>query len=384
MYYPCFANGIPENKIMITGNCQNVKQILVKEQIRKARNKNFSVIIIDYVGKDFSNFFARNGYPVCHSFTPENSTYKPLDCSVKEETLSLRSSAKKNDYSPREYSSMTVLIKFLNELEKKCGSVSGSVDEMLKKFKNQRKFEDFLKEQVINKKIKRKEATDYIQSYLEYIPSGVIADILAQEQEFMLNGGENVFSLSSLNQGEAAILHADMNENVNEFLSQAWTQDIIKLSKTMSMILIINGGFHSQIRLPELISALSKKESVGIMYCSFDIFSGCEPKKAESFSNYFQYVIYGQHTGSSAKYISDLFGEKWVYKYSYTAGSANNFREEWLPLFSYETSMTKSTSTNRHQVKTSVLPQDKIINFSKKEYILVDKIENRYFKGSVV
>ena len=56
-----------------------------------------------------------------------------------------------------------------------------------------------------SRKIKRKEVDDYIQTYLEYVPSGIIADILIAEKRFMLNNSGNNFSLSNLNQGETAV-----------------------------------------------------------------------------------------------------------------------------------------------------------------------------------
>ena len=73
-----------------------------------------------------------------------------------------------------------------------------------------------------SRKIKRKEVDDYIQTYLEYVPSGIIAGILIAEKRFMLNNSGNNFSLSNLNQGEAAVLYADKNnsQDVNDFLSR--------------------------------------------------------------------------------------------------------------------------------------------------------------------
>ena len=35
-----------------------------------------------------------------------------------------------------------------------------------------------------SRKIKRKEVDDYIQTYLEYVPSGIIAGILIAEKRF--------------------------------------------------------------------------------------------------------------------------------------------------------------------------------------------------------
>lgn len=387
MYYPCLKNGIPQNKILISGNCPDVKKAIIKEQLRRARNQNFSVILLDYARTgDFSPFLSQNGYPVCHRFVAENNTYIPLERSLREDALSLRNSAKKNNYSHKEHASMLALIDFLDNLEKKCGSVSNSVEEMLKKFKNQQKFENFLKEQVINKKIKREETDDYIQTYLEYMPSGIIADVLIAEQKFIFNKGENEFSLSYLKQGEVAVLHAsiDNSQDINDFLTEAWTRDILKIYQNMPLVLIINGGVHTQIkRLYELISTLSATET-GIVYCCFDIFSGYKAEDSESFTHFFEYVLYGQHTGQSAQNISNLFGEKWVYKYSYTSGTSNSITEEWLPIvFPYEKSLTTSTSIHRTQVREPEIPQNKIISMTKKEYIILSKNENRYLKASV-
>ena len=384
--YPCIANGIPQNKILITGNCTPVKTAIIEEQLRRAGQQNFSVIILDYARQgDFSKFLGDNSYPLCHSFFAETDSYTPLECSLREETLNLRDSAKKNNYSHKEHATMVALISFLSELEKKCGSVSKSAEEMLEKFKNQQKFEDFLKAQVINRKIKRKEVDDYIQTYLEYVPSGIIAGILIAEKRFMLDNGGNNFSLSNLNQGEAAVLYADRkdSQDVNDFLSKAWTDDILKLSKKMPLLVIVNSGMHTQIeRMSELVGTLSKSYGTGLIYCAYDLFSGCEQKYAENFTNPFEYVAYGQHSGSSASYISSLFGERWTYHYSYTSNTANHIIEEWLPV-AFSQSLTITTGTNRTQAKEPVFPQETIMYMNTKEYILKCRLENKFFKASV-
>ena len=384
--YPCLAGGSESSKIIISGNCPPVKQRVIQEQLHRARQKNAAVIIMDYARTgDFSPFLSQNGYPVCHCFTAENNSYTPLDSSLREESLNLRNYAKKMGYSHKEYATMLAFLDFLNRLETKCSSVSSSVGEMLSKFRNQQKFEDFLKKHLTNRTITHKESADFLQTYFEYLEHSIIADVLISEKNFMLNNGGNAFSLSCLRHGETAVLCADKNnsQDTNDFLTEAWTRDIFKIYQNMPLLLIVNGGIHTQIeRLYELTETLSHSET-GIVYCSYDIFSDCEEKYAENFTSFFDYTLYGRHTGLSATSISRIFGEKWTYKYGYTSGKAEHIRDEWLPFVFSNSDYSLSASTSMTPIKEAVFPIEKIMAMLPNEYIIMDRLSHKFFLASV-
>jgi len=376
--YPCLIRK-DVSKIVISGNCPHVKQEIIQDRLQKARKKNLAVIVLDFGRKgSFSQFLKDNGYYAQHIFTAKNDNYKLISAeSLKQEVFSIRSHAIEMGYSHQEYGTMVSFLNFLLGLEEQCNSVSPSIAKLLDKFKNQEKFEDFLAIQVKNKKIQRKQAKDYIQTYLEYVHAGITADVLISEQNFILSQNQgNDFTLSALKSGEAAIIYADKNNSsngINDYLCRALTNDIIKLSENLNLLIIANTAQYSQVkRLYEMAESFSHDSQTELIYCANDLFSGVPYEYAESFTKFFEIALYGQHIDSSAEYVSRKFGSHWIPQYSYTTATNPYVYGEYFidQLLGTDYTITNSVSN----VKERIFTPERIMKMFSNEYIVHDMI----------
>lgn len=374
------------DSLLISGQCPTVKSAYLSQKLKKAASSGHIAILLDY-GRtgDYSGIFKHNGYGSQHVFISGQNNYSPIRVSLHTEISNLRTQAQRQGYSYSEAAKMTAFLCFLTTLETEHDR-SKSVKSLLRKFCNQDKLEKILVNLVRSHSISRNEAAAHIQTYLEYAKSGITADVLLSEMEFLTTPclGNNQFALSDIRPGEAAIIYASENNSVdiNDYMTRLWTADIIHLSENYPIFLILNTSYQSQIgRTYELIETLSHKSNVSLFYSTYDLFCGADEGQARAFAKMFEYNLYGTHSGDSARVISGMFGEHWITQYTYTDTSNKRIMGENILDRLFKTDYSKSVAAT--PFKDSIFPAENIVSMTPYEYIIFDTIRNTVQTASI-
>ena len=383
-YYRPNNVSLDGNTLLISGQCAQIKAIYLAEQLKQAAGRGCKAVVIDF-GRtgNFSGILDSCGFHSQHTFVAGRDNYTPNETPIREAILNLRTHARRLGYEHSSYAQMTAFLSFLMNLDP--GNCS-SIQQLLRKFSNQEKLENVLLSLVRNRSITCQEAEDNIQIYLEYAASGITADTLLSELEFILKPdiGMNAFSLSELRQGEVAVLYASENNStdLNDYMARLWTSDLIYMSDNDPLFIVINAGHHPQIdRMYELVETVSHKPNVSIFYSTYDIFSGVSADRAKAFSKLFRYDIYGRHTNDSAQAISSMFSEQWLTQFNYTDARNQRIMGESLidKLLGTDRTMTVSTSL----IKESIIPAYSIVGLTDYEFIIFDTLTNEVRSASI-
>lgn len=370
-YRPAYDDAA--NRIMISGNCPAVKGAYLSGELRKASIHGYITVIIDFARTgNFTSILNANGYRRQHMFITELDNYKPSYISVRDTVARIRTHAQRLGYKHSEYATMTAFLTFLQQLE--YGErKSSSLQELLEKFRNQEAVEEHLLTLIRNGIMNRREAEAKMQLYLERVESGMTADILLNEIDFIITPqyGADAFSILNVQDGDAVVLCAscDNSTDINDYMMRLWTCDLINLSRCKPLLIVVNSGIHSQIaRSYELIETLSHNPNTALFYATDDLFSGADVSKARAFSKMFCFNLYGTHEGDSAKTISSMFGEHWITHYSYTDTQNRRLLSEnvldRLLKTDYSTAVTATLT------KESIYPAENIIAMTPREYII--------------
>lgn len=372
------------NSVLISGQCAQIKALYLAEQLRQASSSRCKTVVIDF-GRtgDFSSILASCGFHQQHAFVTGRDNYAPIETPIREAVSNLRNHACRLGYEHSSYAHMTAFLSFLMSLD---SGNSYSIQQLLRKFSNQEKLEKILLALVRNRTITGQEAEDNIQIYLEYAASGVTADIILSELDFILKPsvGANAFSLLEIGQGGAAILYANENNStdLNDYMARLWTSDLINMSDSNPIFIVINAGHHPQIdRMYELVETTSHKPNVRLFYSSFDVFSGVSVDRAKAFSKLFRYDIYGRHANDSAKAISSMFSEQWLTQFNYADAHNQRIMGESLIDKILGTDHTKTVSTSL--IKESIIPAYSIVGLTDYEFIIFDTLTNEVQSVSI-
>jgi len=376
-YYRPNNVSLDDGTVLISGQCVRIKALYLAEQLKRALRRGCKTVVIDF-GRmgNFSSILDSCGFHSQHTFVAERDNYAMEEIPIREAVSNLRTHARRLGYEHSSYAQMTAFLSFLMSLD--SGNCR-TLQQLLRKFSNQDKLEKELLSLVRSRAITGQEAEDNIQTYLEYVQGGVTADTLLAELNFILkpNTGANSFSLSLLGQGEAAILCASENNStdLNDYIARLWTSDLIRVSETEPLFIVINAGHHPQIdRMYELVETASHKTNVNLFYTSYDIFSGVSADRAKAFSKLFRYDIYGRHTNDSAQAISSMFAEQWLTQFNHADAHDQRILGESLIDRMLGTDYTKTVSTSL--VKESIIPAYSIVNFTDCECIILDTLTN--------
>lgn len=372
------------NTVLVSGQCPEIKANFLANELCEASRKRYKTVVIDF-GRtgDFSGILEHCGYHTQHVYVVGRDNYTQLGMSVRDAIFKLRTHAQRLGYEHLSYGQMTAFLSFLLEID---SGESPTVQQLLRKFKNQDKLERVLLSLVRRGIITGEDAEDSIQTYLEYVGSGVTADTLLAELNFLTkpNADRNSFSLSALNSGEAAVLYASTNNStdLNDYMSRLWTSDLIQIADTEPMLVVINAGHHSQIeRMYELIETLSHSENVNLFYSSYDLFSGVNADRAKAFAKMFRYDVFGRHANDSAQIISSMFREQWLTQFNYADAHNQRIMGESLidKMLGTDHTMTVSTS----MIKESIIPAYSIVSLSDYEFLVFDTISNNVQSVSI-
>lgn len=372
------------NTVLVSGQCPEIKANFLANELCEASRKRYKTVVIDF-GRtgDFSGILEHCGYHTQHVYVVGRDNYTQLGMSVRDAVFKLRTHAQRLGYEHSSYGQMTAFLSFLLELD---SGESQTVQQLLRKFKNQDKLERVLLSLVRRRIITGEDAEESIQTYLEYVGSGVTADTLLAELNFLTkpNADRNSFSLSVLNSGEAAVLYASTNNStdLNDYMSRLWTSDLIQIADTEPMLVVINAGHHSQIeRMYELIETLSHSENVSLFYSSYDLFSGVNADRAKVFAKMFRYDVFGRHANDSAHIISSMFREQWLTQFNYADAHNQRIMGESLidKMLGTDHTMTVSTS----MIKESIIPAYSIVSLSDYEFLVFDTISNDVQSASI-
>lgn len=383
-YYRPNNVSLDDNTVLISGQCARIKALYLAEQLRQTSRTRCKAVVIDF-GRtgDFSSILASCGFHQQHAFVTGRDNYAPIETPIREAVSNLRTHARRLGYEHSSYAQMTAFLSFLMNLD---SGNSRSIQQLLRKFSNQEKLEKVLLALVRNRTITGQEAEDNIQIYLEYAASGVTADTLLSELDFILkpNIGANTFSLSEIRQGEAAVLYASENNStdLNDYMARLWTSDLINMSDNDSIFIVINAGHHPQIdRMYELVETTSHKPNVRLFYSSYDIFSGVSVDRVKAFSKLFRYDIYGRHANDSAQAISSMFSEQWLTQFNYADAHNQRIMGESLidKMLGTDHTMTVSTSL----IKESIIPAYSIVGLTDYEFIIYDTLTNEVQSASI-
>ena len=383
-YYRPNHVSLDDNTVLISGQCARIKALYLAEQLRQAAKERCKAVVIDF-GRtgNFSSILDSCGFHSQQSFVTGRDNYAPKETPIREAVSNLRTHARRLKYEHSSYAQMTAFLSFLMNLD--SGNCR-SIQQLLRKFSNQEKLEKVLLALVRNRTITGQEAEDNIQIYLEYAASGVTADTLLSELNFILkpNIGADAFSLSEIRQGEAAILYASENNStdLNDYMARLWTSDLINMSDSDSIFIVINAGHHPQIdRMYELVETTSHKPNVRLFYSSYDIFSGVSIDRAKAFSKLFRYDIYGRHANDSAQAISSMFSEQWLTQFNYADAHNQRIMGESLidKMLGTDHTMTVSTSL----IKESIIPAYSIVGLTDYEFIIFDTLTNEVQSTSI-
>ncbi len=383
-YYRPNSVSLDDNTVLISGQCARIKALHLAEQLKQAARRRCKTIVIDF-GRtgNFSSILDSCGFRLQHTFVTGRDNYAPKETPIREAVSNLRTHARRLGYEHSSYAQMTAFLSFLISLD--SGNCH-SIQQLLRKFSNQEKLEKVLLSLVKSRAITGQEAEDSIQIYLEYAASGITADMLLSELDFILkpNIGANTFSLSALSQGEAAVLYASENNStdLNDYMARLWTSDLIHMSDSDSLFIVINAGHHPQIdRMYELVETISHKPNVKLFYSSYDIFSGISTDKAKAFSKLFRYNIYGRHANDSAQAISSMFEERWLTQFNYA--DAHNQRIMGESLIDKILGTDHSTTVSTSLVKESIFPAYSIVNLTDYEFIILDTLTNEVQSSTI-
>ena len=183
-YYRPNNVSLDDNTVLISGQCARIKALYLAEQLRQASRTRRKAVVIDF-GRtgDFSSILASCGFHQQHAFVTGRDNYAPIETPIREAVSNLRTHARRLGYEHSSYAQMTAFLSFLMSLD---SGNSYSIQQLLRKFSNQEKLEKVLLALVRNRTITGQEAEDNIQIYLEYAASGVTADTLLSELDFIL------------------------------------------------------------------------------------------------------------------------------------------------------------------------------------------------------
>lgn len=375
---------LDDNTVLISGQCARIKALYLAEQLRQAARGRCKVIVIDF-GRtgNFSSILNSCGFHSQHVFLTGRDNYAPNETPIREAVSNLRTHARRLGYEHSTYGQMTAFLSFLIDLD--SGSCQ-TIQQLLRKFNNQEKLEKVLLSLVRGRVISGQEAEDNIQTYLEYAASGITADTLLAELNFIMkpNVGANSFSFSTLRRGEAAVLYANENNStdLNDYMARVWTSDLIQMSDNDPLFIVINAGHHPQIdRMYELVETTSHKANVSLFYSSYDIFSGVSADRAKAFSKLFRYDIYGRHANDSAQAISSMFSERWLTQFNYADAHNQRVMGESLidKLLGTDHTMTVTTTLS----KESIIPTYSIVDLTDYEFIIFDTLTNQVQSASI-
>ena len=385
-YYRPDHVSLDTNTILISGHCPEVKTNVASRQLKTASENGYKTIIIDF-GRtaDFSGLLNHCGYSSIHTFVTGQDNYIPLEIPIYEAVSRLRTHALRLGYSHSVYSQMTAYLNFLMEIDQ-TSDKSRTLQQLLRKFSNQDKFEREMLSLVRNHTITGQEAEDYIQTYLEFAVGGLTADTLISELEFILKPDIRTeeFSLSHLKPGEAAVLYASNNNSTdtNDYMSKLWSSDLIGMSEKDQLMIIINAGHYSQIsRMYELVETLSHKTNTKMLYCAYDLFSDVSAEKSKAFAKIFTYDLYGTHANDSAKIISSMFSEQWLTQFNYTNTRDKRVFHESILDRILGTDHTLAVSTTF--IKESLIPAEKIVNLRSREFVIFNTLTNTAYTARI-
>lgn len=385
-YYRPDHVSLDTNTVLISGHCPEVKKNVVSRQLKTVSENGYKTVIIDF-GRtaDFSGFLNHCGYSSIHTFVTGKDNYLPLEIPIYEAVSKLRTHAQRLGYTHSVYSQMTTYINFLMKIDQAYDK-DLTLQQLLRKFNNQDKFEREILSLVRDHTITGQEAEEYIQTYLEFAVGGVTADTLLSELEFILkpNIGTEGFSLSYLKPGEAAVLYASNNNStdINDYMSRLWSSDLIGMSEKDQLMIVINAGHYPQIsRMYELVETLSHKTNTKILYCSYDLFADVSAEKAKSFAKIFTYDLYGTHSNDSAKTISSMFSEQWLTQFNYANTRDQRVLHERMldKLLGTDYTMTVSTTL----IKESVIPAERIVNLRPREVVIFNTLTNTAYSARI-
>lgn len=363
--------------VLISGQCTAVKANFLANKLKDASRRNCKAVVIDF-GRtgDFTGILNHCGYHLQHKYDAEKDNYTRLALPVRVAINHLRTHAMRMGYEHSSYSQMTAFLSFLMEID---SMESQTVQQLLKKFRNQEKLEKILLLKVRSRSLSGEDAEDMIQTYLEYVGSGVTADTLLAELDFITrpNISDNTFSFSVLGPGEAAVLCASKNNStdLNDYMSRLWTTDLIQIADDEPLLIVINAGHHSQIeRMYELIETLSHSGNVNLFYCSYDLFSGAEVERVKAFAKLFNYNVFGRHANDSAEKISSMFKEQWLTQFNYADAHNHRIMGESLIDKMLGTDHTMTVSTT--MVKESIIPAYSIVSMDDHEFLVLNTSSN--------
>lgn len=383
-YYRPNNVSLDDNTVLISGQCARIKAMFLAEQLRQAARGRCKTVVIDF-GRtgNFTSILDSCGFHLQHAFITGRDNYAPNETPIRETISNFRTHALRLGYEHSSYAQMTAFLSFLMSLD--SGNCH-SIQQLLRKFSNQDKLEKALLSLVRNRAITGQEAEDNIQTYLEYAASGITADTLLAELDFILkpNIGANAFSLSEVRQGEAAVLYASENNStdLNDYMVRLWTSDLIHMSDSDPLFIVINAGHHPQIdRMYELVETTSHKPNVRLFYSSYDIFSGVSVDRVKAFSKLFRYNIYGRHANDSAQAISSMFSEQWLTQFNYVDAHNQRIMGEGLidKMLGTDHTMTVSTCL----IKVSIIPAYSIVGLTDYEFIIFDTLTNEIQSASI-
>ncbi|MBQ9111576.1 MAG: hypothetical protein IJY06_09465 [Oscillospiraceae bacterium] len=383
-YYRANNVSLDDRTVLISGQCAQIKALYLAEQLKQAARRGYKTVVIDF-GRtgNFSSILDSCGFHSQHAFVAGRDNYASSETPICEAISNLRTHACKMGYEHSTYAHMTAFLSFLMSLD--SGNCH-SIQQLLRKFSNQEKLEETLHTLVKSGAITVQDAEDKIQTYLEYAASGIIADTLLTELDFIMkpNIGAEAFSLSDLKQGEAAVLYASENNStdLNDYMVRLWTSDLIQMAAREPILIVINAGHHPQIdRMYELIESTSTKTNVSIFYSSYDLFSGVDAKRAIAFAKIFRYNIYGSHSNESAEVISSMFPEHWLTQFNYADDHNQRIMGESLidKILGTDHTMTVSTSL----VKETIIPAYSIVGLTEYEFIIFDTLTNEVQSASI-
>lgn len=373
-----------DSSLLISGICPKMKSKLFSYQLRSASRAGHTAIVIDF-GRtgDFNSFLADCGYPHSKRFTAGKDNYaysfRAENLSVRSAISNLRSYASGLGYSREVCSQMTAFLHLISKLEADDGR-SRTVGQLLNRFSNQEKLEIVLEAQVRNRKISMTEGKEIIQKYLEYVSSGVTADCLLDELDFIMtpDNSRGSFSLSDMRPGEAAVLCSSDNntDDLNDHMSLMWTADIIKLADmNMPLLIGINAGHHSQIeRMYKLTETLCERPNVRFFYSTYDLFSGTDEERAKAFAKLFRYDLFSSHSNDSAVKISSMFHDYWVTQYNHADAHNKRLMGESLIDKFLGTDHTETITTALFKEK--IIPAEQIVKMPPDEFIVYDTVLN--------
>lgn len=372
-YYRPSSNALDANSIMISGFCPTVKAEYLRAELRTASRNKFTTVIIDFSRTgDFSSILNTSGYNRNQTFITGRDNYRSSYITIRDAVLNLRTHAQSLGYKPIEIATMTSFLALLQQIES-TGDKSLSVQKLLNKFRTQQDVEEYLSLRIRAGEISRRDAEITVGAYLERASSGLTADVLLSEIEFISTPDfdGSAFSIADVPTGNAVVMCASRDNAVdtNDYMMRLWTSDLIGLSESRPLLVVVNSGIHSQItRSYELIETLSHVHNCLLFYAADDIFSGAGTQKVKAFSKLFTYNLYGTHDGDSASLISSIFGEHWITHYSYTETRDRRLLSENVLDILFKTDY--STASTATLTKESIYPAEDIINMSPRDYII--------------